>query len=228
MFLMSFNRLATHLNIDYFFKRLIVICIFFFLSACSQTSIVSQNQISSEKLSEAFAVKHTGFEATEIKHPKIFENNSDLKFNTLNFSDVTIDTVRLDIGERDWEFTEKERASLIKYFEDQSSNIFATNTKPKFIAELKILSFAPNANKDNGTNRGTRDRVFTRSVGTMSMEISIRDATSGELVAYIRDKDEVGDQPRLQLNDRINNLRHYKLTLKKWLKDLHDVVEDLS
>ncbi len=206
----------------------------FFIVSCAQSpQFSSQNTPTDEN---GFGeVTGTSFDLFNAKRPDVFSSPSKIHFNELDLNQLEIDDTRLDFGES-WELSEKDINSMKRSFSQQTERTFKeepgvslapTASEADLLAEFTLTKFVPNVPNDKVSIRGPRDKILTRSVGKLYMTAEIKHAETGELLAVIEDAEEVGDSMHLQLHNRANTSREFRLTYSRWLNDLKAVMTEL-
>lgn len=217
-----------------------VLILFFciILTACVSTNPqVASEASESVEGTDLYPVYDTQFDRFFIKHANALDGYNAVYFNTLALDSLEVDQGRLRLGQRNWKFSDREKQRLAEMFEKRMLRIFNESGKYALAdapgenvlaIKFELVKFIPNASKDDGLNRGVRDKVLTRSVGDLDMVVRIEDSLSGELVAWLEDSDDVGDSIDFEENDRFNNNRKIRLTMEKWLTRLKNALETIK
>ena len=165
------------------------------------------------------------------KKPNSTIDLSGLQISQLSMADIEIDNRRLEHHEDDWQFTAKDIERLSSHYEKQVSKLLTPGSSsnshqdmPSLGLSFELLKFIPNAPKDDSRTRIHNEKVFTRGVGDLQMRAKIYRIDTGEVLLYIEDTDTVGSEFYLELNDRVNNARHFRLTLNTWIRQLKSVI----
>ncbi len=165
------------------------------------------------------------------KKPNNTIDLSELRISQLSMTDIEIDNRRLEHDEEDWQFTAREIERLTSHYKKQVNKLLTPEPSsddqqaaPSLGLSFELLKFIPNAPKDDSRTRIHNEKVFTRGVGDLQMRAKIYRIDTGEVLLYIEDTDTVGSEFYLELNDRVNNARHFRLTLNTWIRQLKSVI----
>ena len=181
-------------------------------------------------------VSKTSFKEFYASADTDFGEYTQLHFLPLNLDDLSIDTRRLDISDRDWTFTEKDAENVQGYFQDRVEAAFQKNDRFALADEagpgvltvaFDFLEFSPTAPRDDAANRPGRQTIFTRGIGGLKIKAKITDSQTNEILAYLEDYQEVGESTRPERNDRVNNIRNLRLEIASWLTKLKNTLAAL-
>lgn len=201
------------------------------LSACTITppmpstrtqAIIEQNPV-------LVADHDTRFEYAFFADKERLQRFKKISFLPLELDQTQFDERRLQPRERGWSFTEQEQQHYIEHYLKSAARIFNDGSALSFtdqpdettvFARMQILSFSPNAPKDTPRSRPNKSEYLTYGTGTLTMAIQLHDAETKDVLAVFEDTQELGDLFRLELNDRFNNNRNFRLELDRWLNKL--------
>ncbi len=209
------------------------------LIACSVQPSVQPLVSEAPESSGLNQVKQTGFDSFFINSNAKGLGYHSIMFDELQLEELVIDDARLDIRDRDWSLTDKDKERWQAMFQKRVSLAFS---KPNSLsltespaegvlkAQFELVNFTPSASKDEPASRINSNKIYTRSVGKLDIRVIISDSITGKRMAYIEDSREVGDNsyPILERNNRINNDRKMRLELSSWLNLLKTALVDLA
>ncbi len=218
-------------------KNILIALALITLAACSTKPVVEPLTSQAPDSKGLNVVSGTPFDNFYVREDASLEDYDALMFAPLELDELEINDRRLDIRDRDWTLTEKEKTRIIEDFAERAQR--ATESAGQFrvaeqpgpgvlLVSFEFVEFSPSASKDDGVNRGVRDDVFTRGIGGLKLNAKITDAQTGLLIAYLDDNREVGERIDLERNDRVNNTRYLRLEITSWINKLQDTLVGLK
>ncbi len=219
-------------------KTLFLTTLALLMAACSHQASNSQLTDAPNAAQGLHAVNNTRFDAFFVAPDTSLADYRSLRFMPLDANELEIDTNRLEFVDRNkWKLTQKDIEKMTKTFGDRVSRTYKNN-KALSLAEhsgpgvaditFKFKRFSPNAPKDDLVGRPARQKVFTRGVGLLEISATITDSQSGKVIAYLEDKEEVGERFYLERNNRVENMRKLRLEIDGWLRKLNQSLEQQS
>ncbi len=92
--------------------------------------------------------------------------------------------------------------------------------------KAKVLEIAPLASKDDSKGRPTMMKVYSEGMGTMTLELTLVDSVSGDVLAIITDRRDLG---RIwEENNRVTNNVQIRLAFNQWLRNLRTELDRLA
>lgn len=206
------------------------------LIGCAATPEISDVVDNRDKTRGFVQVNKTGFDAFWVSGEDALQGYGSVYFAPVKLEEVEIDNSRLSLYDKEWVLTDQDKSITVDYFAKAAANVFTKSSDFTWVAEpeadslqveFKILNFTPTASRD-ADRTGVREKVYSRSVGRMSLTAEVTDANTGKLIAVFDDVEEIGDTHRLERNDRINNLRQLRLSISKWHSDLEKTLSAIQ
>ncbi len=182
------------------------------------------------------AVEKSRFDGTFVAPNARFSHYKKLLVEQLDLSDVKIRKQNMDkINDTPWELNDADRRYYQeRYNEALMANLiadgrFATSLQAGsdvLLVKAKVLEIAPLASKDDQQGRPVMMKVYSEGMGTMTLELTLIDSSSGELLAIITDQRDLG---RLwEENNRVTNNIQVRLAFNQWLRMLRTELDRLS
>lgn len=226
------KRLVKNLSI----KLVLIALVTGAIVSCSMTK--PHEKAAALKASQAglSAVETSRFDGTFVAPNAKFSQYTKLLVEQLDLSDVNIRKQSTDkINDTPWELSDADR----RYYQERYTEALMTNliADGRFATSLqsgsevllikaKVLEIAPLASKDDQQGRPTMMKVYSEGMGTMILELSLVDSASGELLAIITDRRDLG---RLwEENNRVTNNVQIRLAFNQWLRTLRTELDRLS
>ena len=216
--------------------RILFLFILVMLSACSTNSQLAKNQNNDEDIKALQLVEKSDFDEMYLDVSINNHGYTAIHYKPLDFSELIIDERRLEIRQRPWRLSDSDIQRSQKgwqsvlqdfYKKDRGFVMVSDDAEKSLQVEVLLERFVPTASKDDPAVRGPREKVFSRSVGALHMKTIVRDPVSQKILAVFKDKQEVGDSFRLERNDRINNEREIKHTLRKWVREIDNTLASI-
>lgn len=190
------------------------------------------------KASEAglTAVEASRFDGTFVAPNAKFSQYNKLLVEQLDMGDVKIRKQSSGkINDTPWELSDADR----RYYQERYTEALMTNlivdgrfsTSLQAGAEVllikaKVLEIAPLASKDDREGRPTMMKVYSEGMGTMTLELTLVDSVSGDVLAIITDRRDLG---RIwEENNRVTNNIQIRLAFNQWLRTLRTELDRLS
>lgn len=206
------------------------------LSGCSMTKPHEKEAARKADQAGLNAVEKSRFDGTFVAPNARFGQYKTLLVEQLDLSDVKIRKQTTDkIRDTPWELSDADRRYYQeRYSEALMSNLiadgrFATSLQPGsdvLRIKAKVLEIAPLASKDDSKGRPTMMKVYSEGMGTMTLELTLVDSVSGNLLAIITDRRDLG---RIwEENNRVTNNIQIRLAFNQWLRNLRTELDRLS
>ncbi|WP_096086132.1 DUF3313 family protein [Agaribacterium haliotis] len=183
-------------------------------------------------------VNSTPFSVFYLRDGEDLSRFKAVKFDPLQLDNLELDTRRLEPRDRNkWEITDEDKQKMQQRFATRVDMAFPANGNIKLVnedgpnvlaARFAFNKYMPNATQDRGNNRAIRGSVWTSGIGYLAIEAALYDSENGELVAYLADAREVGDQHQMRRNDSVNNSRYINLEIDSWLNKLKNTMGSLK
>lgn len=179
-------------------------------------------------------VENSGFDDFFVNKNKITEGYSRIIFSQLNLDNIEIDTSRLKFPDNDWTLTAKNKNKWQELFQTSAKNAFknpeglslSKSPASKILnAHFEIVKFIPTA-VDDVKSLNNRNKVYTQNIGFMETKAVIRDSITGEVIAVINDKREVGE--RLGEFERNNAIMNNRRLRSEWTSMLNQLEVTLN
>lgn len=182
-------------------------------------------------------VKNSKFDGTFVAPSAQFAQYKKLFVEQLDLTDVKIRKQSNPslIHDTPWELNDNDR----RYYQERYTEALMNNlivdgrysTAMQAGADVmtvraKVLEIAPLGSKDDMKGRPTNVKVYSEGMGTMTLEISLYDSTSGKVLAIITDQRDLGKI--WEENNRVTNNVQVRLAFDAWLKKLRTELDRLS
>lgn len=182
------------------------------------------------------AVEDSRFDGTFVAPNAQFSQYSKLLVEQLDLSEVKIRKQSTDkINDTPWELSDADR----RYYQERYTEALMTNlivdgrfaTSVQTGADVlqvkaKVLEIAPLASKDDSKGRPTMMKVYSEGMGTMTLELTLVDSVSGDVLAIITDRRDLG---RIwEENNRVTNNIQIRLAFNQWLRNLRTELDRLA
>lgn len=206
------------------------------IGACSITKPHEKEAALKASQAGLSEVESSRFDGTFVAPNAKFSQYKKLLVEQLDLSDVKIRKQSTDkINDTPWELSDADRRYYQeRYTEALMSNLiadgrFATSLQAGsdvLLVKAKILEIAPLASKDDQQGRPTMMKVYSEGMGTMTLELTLVDSASGDLLAIITDRRDLG---RIwEENNRVTNNIQIRLAFNQWLRTLRTELDRLS
>lgn len=206
------------------------------ISGCSITKPHEKEAALKANQAGLSAVENSRFDGTFVAPNASFSQYKKLLVQQLDLSDVKIRRSSSDkINDTPWELNDEDRRYYQeKYSEALTNNLIADGRfstamqagADVLLIQAKVLEIAPLASKDDQQGRPTLMKVYSEGMGTMTLELSLIDSTSGNLLAIITDRRDLG---RIwEENNRATNNIQVRLAFNQWLRNLRTELDRLS
>lgn len=182
-------------------------------------------------------VKDSKFDGTFVAPNAQFAQYKKLFVEQLDLTDVKIRKQSNPslVHDTPWELNDSDR----RYYQERYTEALMNNlivdgrysTALQAGADVlsvraKVLEIAPLASKDDFKGRPSSVKVYSEGMGTMTLEISLYDSTSGKVLAIITDQRDLGKI--WEENNRVTNNIQVRLAFDAWLKKLRSELDRLS
>lgn len=182
------------------------------------------------------AVESSRFDGTFVAPNAQFAQYRKLLVEQLDLSEVQIRKQTTDkINDTPWELSDADR----RYYQERYTEALMNNliADGRFATSLqagtdvlqvkaKILEIAPLASKDDPQGRPTMMKVYSEGMGTMTLELTLIDSATGDLLAIITDRRDLG---RIwEENNRVTNNIQIRLAFNQWLRTLRTELDRLA
>lgn len=206
------------------------------LSGCSITKPHEQEAARKADQAGLSAVEKSRFDGTFVAPNAQFAHYKALLVEQLDLSEVKIRKQTPEkINDTPWELNDADR----RYYQERYSEALMNNliADGRFTTSLqagaevlqikaKVLEIAPLASKDDSKGRPTMMKVYSEGMGTMTLELTLIDSTTGNLLAIITDRRDLG---RIwEENNRVTNNIQIRLAFNQWLRNLRTELDRLS
>lgn len=182
------------------------------------------------------AVVDTRFDGTFVAPDARFGQYKQLLVEQLDLSDVHIHRGSSDkINQTPWVLSDADR----RYYQERYSEALMANLiadgrfatalqvgEDVLVIKAKVLEIAPLASKDDSQGRPTISKVYSEGMGTMTLELTLVDSVSGNLLAIITDRRNLGRV--WEENNRVTNNVQIRLAFNQWLRTLRTELDRLS
>lgn len=207
------------------------------VAGCSMTKKHEKEAQSKADKAGLTVVEKTRFDGTFIAKGAEFSQYKKLLVEQLDLSDVKIRKPSSTniIDDTPWELNDSDRRYYQeRYTEALMNNLIADGTYSTAMqaggdvmtVSAKVLEIAPLASKDDMKGRPNRMKVYSEGMGTMTLEISLYDSTSGKPLAIITDQRDLG---RIwEENNRVTNNIQVRLAFNQWLRHLRTELDKVS
>jgi hypothetical protein len=207
------------------------------VTGCSMTkNHEKEAQIKADKEGLS-VVKNSNFDGTFVAPNAQFSQYKKLFVEQLDLTDVKVrkQSNTSIIYDTPWELNDADR----RYYQERYTEALMNNLitdgrystamqagKDVMTVRAKVLEIAPLGSKDDMKGRPTGVKVYSEGMGTMTLEISLYDSTSGKVLAIITDRRDLG---RIwEENNRATNNVQVRLAFDAWLKKLRSELDRLS
>lgn len=217
-------------------KTLLVIIALATVAGCSMTK--KHEQAAQEKAGQAglAAVSESRFDGTFIAPGTNFAQYKKLLVERLDLDNVDIiQPPKIGMSSELWSLTEQDKRFYQERYTEAFINhliadgSYATALDPAadvLTIKARVLQIAPSTAKDDLKSRQNIMKVYTEGSGTMTLEISLHDSTTGKLLGIITDQRDLG---RLwEENNRVTNNQQVRLAFNAWLHKLRVELENIS
>lgn len=207
------------------------------IAGCSMTKKHEQEaQLKADK-NGLSVVEKSSFDGTFVAPNAQFAQYKKLFVEQLDMTDVKIrkQTGNSFVNDTPWELNENDRRLYQeRYTEALMNNLIidgrystAMQAAPDVLTvRAKVIEIAPLGSKDDMKGRPTNMKVYSEGMGTMTLEISLYDSTSGKVLAIITDQRDLG---RIwEENNRVTNNMHVRTAFNAWLRKLRTELDRLS
>lgn len=206
------------------------------ISGCSMTKSHEKDAALKADQAGLSAVEDSRFDGTFVAPNAQFAQYSKLLVEQLDLSEVKIRKQSMDkINDTPWELSDADR----RYYQERYSEALMTNliVDGRFATALqagadvlqvkaKVLEIAPLASKDDSKGRPTMMKVYSEGMGTMTLELTLVDSVSGDVLAIITDRRDLG---RIwEENNRVTNNIQIRLAFNQWLRNLRTELDRLA
>lgn len=182
-------------------------------------------------------VKNSKFDGTFVAPNAQFTQYKKLFVEQLDLTDVKIRKQSKPslIHDTPWELSDNDRRYYQeRYTEALMNNLIVDGRYSTAVqagvdvltVRAKVLEIAPLGSKDDFKGRPTSVKVYSEGMGTMTLEISLYDSTSGKVLAIITDQRDLGKI--WEENNRATNNIQVRLAFDAWLKKLRSELDRLS
>ena len=196
----------------------------FFIIACSSSPKVAESPETSGTLAGFYRVTSLQqFESVHVRSADVFVKYSKIFFEPLSLENLEIDDSRLTRTDT-WTLQEDDVENAQRHFVEQLNHIYQQPRNFERVlsadelslkVEVVLTKYRPNSPRDSITDRSSHTQYFSEGAGRLFMKTKVTDAQSGELLAVIEDDRELGST--WQEDNRVNNLRRFKLGLNTWI-----------
>lgn len=216
-------------------KTLLIVCLVGVIGGCSMTKPHEKDAAAKADQVGLTAVD-SRFDGTFVAPNAHFSHYTALLVEQLDLSDVKIRRSNArKMNETPWELNEADR----RYYQERYTEALMNNliADGRFSTSLqagpnvlqikaKVLEIAPLASKDDPQGRPTLMKVYSEGMGTMTLELTLVDSVSGNILAIITDQRDLG---RLwEENNRATNNMQVRLAFNQWLRNLRTELDRLS
>jgi len=118
------------------------------------------------------------------------------------------------------------RALIKNLVADGAYGTASANAEDVLVVRAKVLRIAPLASKDDFQGRPQRMKVYSKGMGTMTLEITLYDSQSGKAVGILTDERDLGRM--WEENNRVTNNMRVRLAFDAWLGNLRAELDKLS
>lgn len=206
------------------------------ISGCSMTKPHEKEAALKADQAGLSAVSDSRFDGTFVAPNAQFAQYSKLLVEQLDLSEVKIRKQSTDkIKDTPWELSDADR----RYYQERYTEALMTNliVDGRFATSLqagtgvlqvkaKILEIAPLASKDDSKGRPTMMKVYSEGMGTMTLELTLVDSVTGDVLAIITDRRDLG---RIwEENNRVTNNIQIRLAFNQWLRNLRTELDRLA
>ncbi len=207
------------------------------VAGCSMTkNHEKEAQIKADKEGLS-AVKDSKFDGTFVAPNAQFAQYKKLFVEQLDLTDVKVRKQSNPslINDTPWELNDNDR----RYYQERYTEALMNNliVDGRYSTALqagtdvlsvraKVLEIAPLGSKDDFKGRPSSVKVYSEGMGTMTLEISLYDSTSGKVLAIITDQRDLGKI--WEENNRVTNNIQVRLAFDAWLKKLRSELDRLS
>lgn len=206
------------------------------ISGCSMTKPHEKDAALKADKAGLSAVEDSRFDGTFVAPNAQFTQYSKLLVEQLDLSEVKIRKQSTDkINDTPWELSDADR----RYYQERYTEALMTNliVDGRFATSLqagadvlqvkaKVLEIAPLASKDDSKGRPTMMKVYSEGMGTMTLELTLVDSVSGDVLAIITDRRDLG---RIwEENNRVTNNVQIRLAFNQWLRNLRTELDRLA
>lgn len=206
------------------------------ISGCSMTKPHEKEAALKADQAGLSAVEDSRFDGTFVAPNAQFSQYSKLLVEQLDLSEVKIRKQSTDkINDTPWELSDADR----RYYQERYTEALMTNliVDGRFATSLqagvdvlqvkaKVLEIAPLASKDDSKGRPTMMKVYSEGMGTMTLELTLVDSVSGDVLAIITDRRDLG---RIwEENNRVTNNVQIRLAFNQWLRNLRTELDRLA
>lgn len=206
------------------------------ISGCSMTKPHEKDAALKADQAGLSAVEDSRFDGTFVAPNAQFAQYSKLLVEQLDLSEVKIRKQSTDkINDTPWELSDADR----RYYQERYTEALMTNliVDGRFATSLqmgadvlqvkaKVLEIAPLASKDDSKGRPTMMKVYSEGMGTMTLELTLVDSVSGDVLAIITDRRDLG---RIwEENNRVTNNVQIRLAFNQWLRNLRTELDRLA
>lgn len=226
------KRLMKNLS----FKLVLIALATGVISGCSMTKPHEKEAAIKADQAGLSAVEDSRFDGTFVAPNAQFSQYSKLLVEQLDLSEVKIRKQSTDkINDTPWELSDADR----RYYQERYTEALMTNliVDGRFATSLqtgadvlqvkaKVLEIAPLASKDDSKGRPTMMKVYSEGMGTMTLELTLVDSVSGDVLAIITDRRDLG---RIwEENNRVTNNIQIRLAFNQWLRNLRTELDRLA
>ncbi|QEY14451.1 DUF3313 family protein [Cellvibrio sp. KY-YJ-3] len=206
------------------------------IGGCSMTKPHEKDAALKADQAGLSAVEDSRFDGTFVAPNAQFAQYSKLLVEQLDLSEVKIRKQSTDkINDTPWELSDADR----RYYQERYTEALMTNliVDGRFATSLqtgadvlqvkaKVLEIAPLASKDDSKGRPTMMKVYSEGMGTMTLELTLVDSVSGDVLAIITDRRDLG---RIwEENNRVTNNVQIRLAFNQWLRNLRTELDRLA
>jgi hypothetical protein len=206
------------------------------ISGCSMTKPHEKDAALKADQAGLSAVEDSRFDGTFVAPNAQFAQYRKLLVEQLDLSEVKIRKQSTDkINDTPWELSDADR----RYYQERYTEALMTNliVDGRFATSLqtgadvlqvkaKVLEIAPLASKDDSKGRPTMMKVYSEGMGTMTLELTLVDSVSGDVLAIITDRRDLG---RIwEENNRVTNNVQIRLAFNQWLRNLRTELDRLA
>jgi hypothetical protein len=206
------------------------------IGGCSMTKPHEKDAALKADQAGLSAVEDSRFDGTFVAPNAQFAQYRKLLVEQLDLSEVKIRKQSTDkINDTPWELSDADR----RYYQERYTEALMTNliVDGRFATSLqtgadvlqvkaKVLEIAPLASKDDSKGRPTMMKVYSEGMGTMTLELTLVDSVSGDVLAIITDRRDLG---RIwEENNRVTNNVQIRLAFNQWLRNLRTELDRLA
>jgi hypothetical protein len=207
------------------------------LTACSMQKPHQQAAKTKADTMGLSAIERPIFDGTFVAQDANFAQYKKIQLAALDFSQVKIRKPSSNsvMQQRPWElnaadktyYQEKYTSAAIQYLISSGDYVTSSEVGSDVMRlEAKLLEIAPLADKDDLKGRPGITKVYSEGFGTMTLEFTLYDVSTGKVLAVITDQRELGS--RWEENNRATNYQQIRLGFLAWMRNLKQELQRLS